>query len=140
MDNRKKSLALSIFAFFLVLLISGCAGWTSSDESTDSTQDLVDFAGVPVPNNFTLDRSKSFVYESGNGVVKVGRLFYSGWYNMDEVISYYQSAMINRGWKLINSIDHNGKILNYQKEGWACTLNIQSGWLKSYVEVQIGPK
>jgi len=48
--------------------------------------------------------------------------------------------MINKGWQLVNAIRHNGMVMNYQKEGWVCTLILNHSWGKSYIEIQIGPK
>ncbi|NIQ03502.1 MAG: hypothetical protein GWM98_26640, partial [Nitrospinaceae bacterium] len=64
----------------------------------------------------------------------------SGWNDQEEVVGFYENAMINKGWKLINSMEHDGKIMNYEKNGWDCTLIITAGWFKTYVEIQIGPK
>lgn len=140
MNNLIKSFTLAFSVFLCLTVVSGCAGTFTTEESSEPSQKLVDFAGVPVPNNFDLDRSKSFVYESGSGEVKVGRLYFSGWNDLKEVLAYYQSAMVNRGWSLVNSIEQENIILNYEKEGWACTLNLSPGWFKTYVEIQIGPK
>ena len=98
------------------------------------------FLDIPVPSGFERNHSKSFVYESGSGTVKVGRLFFSGWGNLNEVISFYQDEMVNKGWSLVNAIKHETTILNYEKEGWVCTLMIHSTLGKIYIEIQAGPK
>ena len=55
-------------------------------------------------------------------------------------VDYYQNVMPSHGWNLINAMEHDGVILNYQKEGWVCTLIIQKVLLKTQIEAQIGPK
>jgi len=136
----KFNLKLKLFPFILLTLIlfSGCATWQSGDES--ETTDFIEFANVPIPSSFTLDGSRSFIYESGSGDVKVGRLFYSGMNSQDETVAYFKTGMLNRGWTPVNTMTYDaGVILNYQKEGWSSTLNITSGWFKTYVEIKIGP-
>ncbi len=136
----------AIFAAALVLTTaSGCALMSSGGEEQGSTtEELMSsaypFTDLPVHSSFTLDRARSFIYESGSGSLKVGRLYYSAWNDAREVVDYYQHVMAGHGWKLINSMEHDGVILNYEKEGWVCTLIIQEFLLKTYIEVQIGPK
>ena len=98
------------------------------------------FSDIPVPSGFDRNHSKSFVYESGSGAVKVGRFFYSGWGKLDEVISFYQNEMVNKGWSLINTIKHETTILNYEKEGGICVLMIRSTLGRIEIEIQAGPK
>ena len=136
----------AVFASALALTAaSGCALMPdSSDEKASTTEELMSsaypFTDLPVHSSFTLDRSKSFIYESGSGSLKVGRLYYSAWNKAQEVVDYYQSVMASHGWKLINAMEHDGVILNYEKEGWVCTLIIKEYLFKTYIEVQIGPK
>lgn len=137
MKTVKSILFISCFLSFFAFL-SGCATWQSNDET--KTQDFIEFANVAIPGSFELDSSKSFIYESGSGDVKVGRLFYSGWNSMDEVVGFFKSGMINRGWQSINTMTYDeAVVMNYQKDGWTCTLIISSSWFKTYVEIKIGP-
>ncbi len=131
--------------FFCLSTLTGCTSTQTTGEYSETgeegfTEYAYPFTDVPVPYGFSADRKKSFVYESGTGTFKVGRLYYSGWNKPREVVDYYQNAMINKGWELINSLVHEGTILNYQKEGWACTLIVTEALLKTNVEIQIGPK
>jgi len=132
-------------AALALTMASGCALISDgTDERANTTEELMSsaypFTDLPVHSSFTLDRGKSFIYESGSGNLKVGRLYYSAWNDSREVVDYYQHVMAGHGWKLINSMEHNGVILNYEKEGWVCTLFIQEFLFKTYIEVQIGPK
>ncbi|KMP11664.1 hypothetical protein UZ36_03790 [Candidatus Nitromaritima sp. SCGC AAA799-C22] len=133
-----------IFILLCMFVAGGCAALETSDSEAPPPPEPVSlahpFTDIPVPSDFDRDRSKSFIYESGSGTIKVGRLFFAGWKNLDETVSFYQSEMINQGWKLVNSLTHDGKILNYEKEGWVCTVIIQPTWLGSDIEIRIGPK
>jgi hypothetical protein len=130
--------------FTILLFLSGCAEW---DLGLDAKNDgpppppppletAYPFSDIPVPFDFARDNSKSFIYESGSGTVKVGRFIYSGWESLDKVITFYQNEMLNKGWTLVNSIKHENYILNYEKEGWVSTITLRS----TYVEIQAGPK
>jgi hypothetical protein len=127
------------------LLITGCATWDEMVAKTPPPpppppEMVYPFSDIPVPNGFDWNHAKSFVYESGSGSVKVGRFFYSGWGHLDEVASFYQNEMVNKGWHLVNAIKHEITVLNYEKEGWVCTLMIHSTLGKTFIEIQAGPK
>ncbi len=135
-----------LFLFFLFgVWLTGCATWEEMTATTPPPpppppEMVYPFSDIPIPNGFEQNHSKSFVYESGGGAVKVGRFFYSGWSSMSDVVSFYQNEMINKGWSLINSIKHETTLLSYEKEGWVCALAIKTSFGKAYIEIQAGPK
>ena len=133
----------------LILMFSGCAEW---DLGLNKKKDgppapppppptAYPFSDIPVPSNFSQDHSKSFIYESGSGSVKVGRLVYTGWESLENTIKFFQNEMVNNGWTLVNSIKHDSYTLNYEKEGWASSVNINTKLgRRTTVEIQAGPK
>ena len=144
-----RSAALSLF---FLLFFYGCAEW---DLGLDAKNDgspppppvqatAYPFSDIPIPSGFSRDDSKSFIYESGSGTVKVAKIVFSGWDNLDKVITFYQNEMLNKGWTLVNSIKHSENyIQNYDKEGFVATVTINSsGGLvgKTIIEIQAGPK
>jgi len=137
---------ITLFLFFSTwLLTTGCATWDKWVDKTPSPpppppEMVYPFSDIPVPNGFDRDHSKSFVYESGSGSVKVGRFFYSGRAKLNETVTFYQNEMVNKGWSLINSIKHEATVLNYEKDGWVCSIMVEHMLGKSYVEIQAGPK
>ena len=97
------------------------------------------FVDVPVPSGFNRDQAKSFVYDGGNEM-KVGRLFFNGSSGLEPTVEFYQNEMINKGWTLINSMASTDTVLNYQKEGWTCTVIIRPrAFSRSNLEILIGP-
>lgn len=137
----------ALYLLFL-LFFSGCAEW---DLGLDAKNDgppppppplemAYPFSDIPVPFDFSRDNSKSFIYESGSGTVKVGRFIYSGWKGLDDVIKFYQNEMLNKGWNLVNSITHENHVLNYEKEGWVSTIILHSNLGRTSIEIQAGPK
>ena len=97
--------------FFITLFFSGCAGLDigldgkkSSPSKPPQQANAYPFSDIPVPLDFIRSESKSWIYESGTGTVKVARLFFSGFKKLDAVVTFYQNGMLNKGWSLVNSI------------------------------------
>ena len=141
---------LTIAFLFILLLLSGCATWEAwdigLDEESEPPPPLVietahPFSDIPVPSGFSRNNGKSWIYESGSGTVKVGRLFFSGWDKMDNVLPFYENEMLNKGWSLVNSIKTEKRhILNYEKEGWVSPIMLRSNIVSTFIEIQVGPK
>jgi len=144
MDKRICKLIFIITTSFALFVMTGCALTPDSEDSADSeagfSEVALPFTDVPIPSGFSADRSKSFVYESGSGSIKVGRLYYSGWHDSQDVVNYYHNAMVNKGWKMVNAMEHDGMILNYEKKTRVCTVIVTDALLKTHLEIQVGPK
>ena len=140
----------TIVFLFILLFFSGCATWDEWKIGSDGksepppppiTETAQPFTDIPVPSGFSRDNIKSFVYESGSGTVKVGRLFFKGNKNISEVLPFYQNEMLNKGWAPGTHIKTEKKhILNYEKEGWVSTILLQSNILSTFIEIHVGPK
>jgi hypothetical protein len=138
---------ITIF-FFITLFFSGCAGLNigldgkqSSPSKPPQQANAYPFSDIPVPADFSRDESKSWIYESGSGTVKVARLFFSGNKNIDAVLIFYQNEMLNKGWSIVNSIKtEKEQLINFQKEGWVCTIRLNGNIISTYIEIQAGPK
>ena len=135
----------------LGLILSACLGLPTTIGTVNEklgaglipnqdTYPLSRFSDIPVPSRFQFDRSKSFIYESGSGSVKVGRLFFKGWASQKNVTTFFENEMVNNGWTLVRVIEHDGTMLLYQKKGRVCTVILGSSLGQSTVEIQIGPK
>ena len=137
-----------IIFFLITLFFSGCAGLDigldgkkSSPSKPPQQANAYPFSDIPVPINFSRDESKSWIYESGSGTVKVARLFFSGYKNLDTVVTFYQNGMLNKGWSLVNSIKTEKEhLINFQKEGWVCTIRLSENIVSTFIEIQAGPK
>jgi hypothetical protein len=137
----------TIVFFFILVFLSGCATWdigldkNSEPPPPPVTETAHPFDDIPVPSGFSRDNVKSWIYESGSGTVKVGRLFFSGWDNMDNVLPFYQNEMLNKGWALVNSIKtQKSQILNYEKESSVSTIMLWQSLMTTFIEIQVGPK
>jgi hypothetical protein len=135
---------LGIIIFLSLAFFNGCAGLDQFEKQVPPEPAIINnalpFVDVPVPNGFNRDQSKSFVYETGNNDMKVGRLFFNGNSGLKPTVEFYQNEMVNKGWALVNSMASTDTILNYRKEGWICTVIIRPrSFNRSIVEIQIGP-
>jgi len=133
-----------IIIFLSLACFNGCAGLDQFEKQVPPEPAIINnalpFIDVPVPNGFNRDQSKSFIYETGNNDMKVGRLFFNGASGLKPTVEFYQNEMINKGWALANSMASTDTILNYRKEGWVCTVIIRArSFNRSMVEIQIGP-
>jgi hypothetical protein len=137
-----------IFAY--LVLFSGCANFpipegeqpAASEALTPSveTYPSLHFEDLPIPSGFTFNRSKSFIYESRSGSVKVGHIFFSGWNNLDETIAFFQNEMINKDWTFVRTMEHSGTQLLYEKTDKVCQITLRSTLGQTQIEVTIGPK
>ena len=131
-----------IIIFLSLAFFNGCAGLDQFDPPSAEPaiiNNALPFVDVPVPDGFNRDQLKSFVYDGGNEM-KVGHLFFSGSTGLEPTVEFYQNEMINKGWTLINSMASTDTVLNYQKEGWTCTVIIRPrSFSRSNLEILIGP-
>jgi hypothetical protein len=133
-----------------LILLSSCANFSIPEGevpvTTEALTPSVDsypslhFEDLPVPTGFSFKRTKSFIYESRSGSVKVGHLFFSGWNNIDETIAFFQNEMINKDWSFVRTMEHDGTQLLYEKTDKVCEVTLRSSLGQTQIEVTIGPK
>ena len=142
--NNQLAFYQKLAIFLLLMFMNGCAVIDKMGKETPPQREVITnalpFIDVPVPSGFIRDQLKSFVYETGNERMKVGRLFFEGNKSLKDVVEFYQNEMINKEWTLINSMASKDTILNYAKTGWTCTVIIRPrSFSRSNIEIQIGP-
>ena len=133
-----------------LILLSSCANFpipegeapVTTEALTPSVESYpsLHFEDLPVPTGFSFKRTKSFIYESRSGSVKVGHLFFSGWNNIDETIAFFQNEMINKDWSFVRTMEHDGTQLLYEKTDKVCEVTLRSSLGQTQIEVTIGPK
>lgn len=130
----------------LILLASGCAlmepveAPPGQGEVQNPAALTARFANVPIPPGFDLDRTKSFIYESGSGAVKVGKLHLTGWNGIEEVVEYYRNEMVAKGWSSVSIMEQKITVMVYEQEGQMCTIMVEPTFSKTHVEINVGPK
>ena len=129
------------------LTLTSCALMDTDTSSSGGGSQVEDpsalkqrFGNVPIPPGFDLDRSKSFIYESGSGAVKVGKIHLTGWNDEDEVIEYYRNEMIAKGWSTVSIMEQKITVMVYEQEGQMCTIIVEPSFSKTHVEINVGPK
>ena len=142
--NNQLVFCQSLATFLFLILIDGCAIIDKVGKETPPQPEVITnalpFVDVPVPSGFIRDQLKSFIYETGNENMKVGRLFFEGNKSLKDVVEFYQNEMINKEWTLINSMASKDTIINYRKAGWICTVIVRPrSFSRSNIEIQIGP-
>jgi len=147
MPNYTPSFLRTIFAVAL-LFIFGCAATESSKSHRGTAGNVKDslptlskrFSNIPLPRKYDLDRSKSFIYESGSGNVKVGRLHLTGWGGPENIIMFYRNEMVKKGWDLIRVTEQEATVMLYEQDNQICTVVIVKSFGKTSVDIQFGPK
>ena len=138
------------FTLFLALAAMasgfwGCAPKAYSPKTDRDGKELpppiaLQFSNIPLPEGVELNRDKTFIYESGSGDVKVGRLSFSLWNRAGDVVEYFRNEMPGRGWQSIRIIEHDVTIMLYEMENEVCTVIVEPSMGKTKIEIQIGPK
>ena len=99
------------------------------------------FPHVPIPKGIDLDRGKTFIYESGTGDIKVGRLVFSVWNRAEDVVDYFRTEMVQNGWTPLQIVEFDTRTMLYERKGQVCTVLVTPSSLgKTQIEIQIGPK
>ncbi len=87
-----------------------------------------------------MDRDRSFIFESGQGEIKVGGIHLNVSDTPDNTVSFYRTEMKNNGWRLIQMVDHRGTIMLYELRNLICTIIVEPSADQSRVIIHIGPK
>ena len=144
-NSTQYRLLQALFAAGLAL-VWGCAKAPPMNPPADPAQGVpqrpltLQFSNIPIPSGFTLDREKTFIYESGSGNVKVGRLHFSVWNPVEEVVEYFRNEMGQKGWRPIRIIEHKVTVMMYETDTELATVIVQPSLGKTQIEIQVGPK
>ncbi|NIQ01722.1 MAG: hypothetical protein GWM98_16140 [Nitrospinaceae bacterium] len=98
------------------------------------------FRILPFPPGYQVDRDQTFIYESGEAKIKLGRIYFTVPDSADDMVIFYRSEMENKGWNLINMVNYRGTTLLYHNRNQVCILTIEPDAGKTRVMIQVGPK
>ncbi|MCU0652441.1 MAG: hypothetical protein MUC39_05825 [Candidatus Omnitrophica bacterium] len=131
--------------FFLLLTLTcvciGCAGTQKQppiNESVLEPQAMLKFSDVPVPMGFKMLLRESYSFQSGG--VRVGLLKYQGKGNIDQVINFYRDQMPMYNWNLLNIIEFNERLLNFDRENETCIVSLLPKGNTIILTISVGPK
>jgi len=143
--NKEKLLGISFFVLILFLL-SGCVTLPQNNSANNTDQNKVSlsvapilkFEDLPTPSGFKLLDKESFAFQ--NDKSRVALLKYYGGQNAEQVLVFYKEQMASFNWSLVNIIEYDKKVLNYENSEESCIITIQPNGGKSLVTVAISPK
>ncbi|MBU4304816.1 MAG: hypothetical protein KJ893_04220 [Candidatus Omnitrophica bacterium] len=96
------------------------------------------FDDTPVPSGFSLDRKGSFVFQ--NDETRMGTMTYIGKTDLGALIKFYKRNMALNGWVLMNSVEFDKVILNFEKDKEGCIVMLEkSGMGKSVITLSLSP-
>lgn len=137
------------FALVFAVALAGLAGCGGTPEKATGPAPeqmpppsvAMQFPNVPIPKGIELDRGKTFIYESGSGDIKVGRLVFSVWNKAEDVVDYFRTEMVQNGWTPLQIVEHDTRTMLYERTGQVCTVSVTPSSLgKTHIEIQVGPK
>ncbi len=143
--NKVKFLVLGSQLLVLVLL-AGCAtfpqneplGGAEKNKVTLSVAPILKFDDIPVPAGFRILDKESFAFQ--NDKSRVALLKYYGGQNAEQVMEFYKEQMASFNWNLVNIIEYDKKVLNYENSDESCIITIQPQGGKSLVTIALSPK
>lgn len=141
--NKIKFLVLS---FCLLVFLAGCvtlpkdesAGDTEKNKASLSVAPILKFEDIPVPAGFKLLDKESFAFQ--NDKSRVALLKYYGGQNAEQVLVFYKEQMASFNWSMVNIIEYDKKVMNYENSEESCIITIQPQGGKSAVTVALSPK
>lgn len=139
---KTKTLFL-LFLGCLVFSFLGCAGFHKKEDSTKTSALLepsimTKFSDMPVPAGFKLLSQDSYSFESSG--VRVGVLKYRGKANPDQVVNFFKEQMPMYNWQLLNIIEYDERIMNFERENETCIINLLPKGNAVTITVSVGPR
>jgi hypothetical protein len=123
---------LNIVAVIVLLGVSGCATGNYEQRSDSgysggalNISSQLRFEDVPVPAGFVLLRKGSYVFQ--NNQTRLGTLRYAGKSDVGVVLEFYKRAMTRNGWDLINLVEFDTVVLNFEKAQESCIVTLECG-------------
>ena len=138
--------SLFLVSCLSLVLIAGCATFPKN-ESTGSTEQnkaslsvapALKFEDLPTPAGFRFLDKESFAFQ--NDKSRVALLKYYGSQNAEQVLAFYKEQMASFNWNMVNIIEYDRKVLNYENSEESCIITIQPQGGKSMVTVALSPK
>ena len=142
----KKIINLIVSSCLVILFIAGCAtfpknesaGTTEQNKVSLSVAPILKFEDLPTPSGFKFLDKESFAFQNDRS--RVALLKYYGGQNAEQVLTFYKEQMASFNWFLVNIIEYDKKVLNYENSEESCIITIQPQGGKSMVTVALSPK
>ncbi len=133
-----------IFVFlFIAFGFCGCVSTSQKNQQAMNQgllepQAMLKFTDVPVPVGFKMLLRESYSFQSGG--VRVGLLKYQGKANVDQVINFYKEQMPMYNWNLLNIVEFNERMLNFDRDTETCIISLLAKGNTVLMTISVGPK
>ena len=116
---------------------SAVQGEAATPQKEAANEVFYTFPDIPVPKELTLQRERSFIYETPH--VKAGVLVLTGNVEMASLEAYFKVNMAKNGWRFVNSYKYGDVILNFVKDDKASNVRATRNAFTTQVEIWVGP-
>ena len=135
-----------VFCSLSLFLIAGCATFPQNESAGNAEKNkmslsvapMLKFDDIPIPSGFKLLDKESFAFQ--NDKSRVALLKYYGGQNAEQVLAFYKEQMASFNWNLVNIIEYDRKVLNYENSEESCIVTILPQGGKSTVTIALSPK
>jgi hypothetical protein len=131
-----------------LVLLAGCATFPKNESSSSDELErnktvlavapILKFDDIPVPAGFKCLDKESFAFQ--NDKSRVALLKYYGGQSADSVVAFYKEEMSISNWDLVNIIEYDRKVLNYENGDESCIITVQPQGGKSTVIISLSPR
>jgi len=150
-----KPLPRWLFCFFVLivlLVMSSCASQSTPPPNPVSSQQqaagapstvpatqplFYDFPDIPIPQELSLQRDDSYVYQEGQ--FRAGFLTLRGRVDLASAVSFFQLALPREGWTSKGGFRYLRSVLIFEKPGKTCVINLYEKLFYTYVEIYVAP-
>lgn len=116
----------------------GSSSDAEKNKMTLSVAPILKFDDIPVPAGFKLLAQESFAFQNDRN--RVALLKYAGGKPADAVVAFYKDQMASFNWDVINIIEYEKRILNYENSYESCIVTVESKIGKSIITIAVSPK
>lgn len=142
----------SFLSLLLLLCFCGCTTTTANQISSQASEEKDSFPSpalaaateasrfddVPVPAGFKLLQDRSFVFQTEG--VRVALLKYIGRAKLPELVNFYKEQMSLYNWDLLNIVEYEKSVLNFERDKQGCLINIEGNGAKKIITISLSPR
>ncbi len=145
-----RKIILSVNLIIVSFLLVGCAtlGWQKGSASQDevflSPEEVMAvnpdlrFEDLPIPIGFLIDVKNSYAFQNPGS--RVALLRYIGKDSAQHLIQFFVEQMPRYNWVLLNQVEFEKVLLNFEKADETCIVIIEPARSKMLVTISIAPR
>lgn len=146
----KKTVSIIVLILFIFTL-TGCAAFdryqsrrrdtrtrVSDDPYSPEVSAALRFRDIPVPVELSIIPEDSYSFQTET--FRAGLLKYQGRMDPEILVNFFKEQMPRHNWELVNIIEYDRKLLNFEKQNQSCVITIETRRATSYVTISVAPK